>query len=105
MGRDGRKFVKFDPFAKGSGDQEWTLPGDASSDFHIEFSTSFTVLSKKSKSSQISSNHNDHYLNANQRRESNADKKTSAIHELIREDNSKRESQVRENVANKTRKL
>lgn len=48
----------------------------------------------------------DAYMSGNQRRQSSAERKASAIHELIKtEGESKRESQVREHYANKTRKL
>jgi hypothetical protein len=45
-------------------------------------------------------------MSPGQKRESSAERKASAIHELIRtEGESKRESQVREHFGNKTRKL
>lgn len=53
-------------------------------DFQIEFSSGFNVISKKSKVTQVSSNVNDFLFNGNTKREFSAERKNSAINELVR---------------------
>lgn len=110
-GRSGNRTVKFDLFSKENEGKQWVLPSESSKDFRIVFTSTYELLAKKAKQ-PTTSILDDPYNFITAKKESNVEKKGSAINELVKTDsgnNSKKASQVngyeRSTFADKTKKL